>query len=126
MNLRSFRILLPFFPNILVCWRPKFSNFLTVFTIGLSLTRFLEGHRNFGGGGFEHPNLPPRVRHCRVVALCNNLHVDAAVVLAWHVLSLSVWRVSLCTDGTRIKALLFLFHIAVKTSEIHFPRVQNS
>jgi len=23
----SFRILLPFFPNILVCWRPKFSNF---------------------------------------------------------------------------------------------------
>ena len=23
----SFRILLPFFPNILECWRPKFSNF---------------------------------------------------------------------------------------------------
>jgi len=23
----SFRIPLPFFPNILVCWRPKFSNF---------------------------------------------------------------------------------------------------
>jgi len=23
----SFRILLPFFPNILRCWRPKFSNF---------------------------------------------------------------------------------------------------
>ena len=22
----SFNILLPFFPNILVCWRPKFSN----------------------------------------------------------------------------------------------------
>jgi len=22
----SFRILLPFFPNILGCWRPKFSN----------------------------------------------------------------------------------------------------
>ena len=25
---RSFRILLPFFPNILGCWRPKFSNFI--------------------------------------------------------------------------------------------------
>jgi len=23
----SFRILLPFFPNILGCWSPKFSNF---------------------------------------------------------------------------------------------------
>jgi len=23
----SFRILLPFFPNTLGCWRPKFSNF---------------------------------------------------------------------------------------------------
>ena len=26
-NLGSFRILLPFFLNILVCWRPKFSDF---------------------------------------------------------------------------------------------------
>jgi len=24
---RSFRILLPFFPNILGCWRPKFRNY---------------------------------------------------------------------------------------------------
>jgi len=35
----SFRILLPFFPNILGFWRHKFSNFLTVFTIEFSLAR---------------------------------------------------------------------------------------
>jgi len=46
----SFRILLPFFPNNLGCWRPKFRNFLTFFTIGLSLARFW---RAFGiPGGF--------------------------------------------------------------------------
>ena len=43
------------------CWRPKFSNFLTVFTIGLSLTRFWRAFGISGGEGFEHPNtLPPR------------------------------------------------------------------
>jgi len=52
----SFRISLPIFPNILGCWRPKFTIFLTVFTIGLSLARFLEGQRNFGGGEVESPN----------------------------------------------------------------------
>jgi len=36
----SFRVLLRFFPNILGCWRPKFSNFVTVFTVRLSLARF--------------------------------------------------------------------------------------
>ena len=48
------------FPNILVCWRPKFSNFfLTVFTIGLSLARFFGGPSKYRGEGwFEHPNSP--------------------------------------------------------------------
>jgi hypothetical protein len=59
VNLGSFRILLPFFPNILVCWRPKFSNFLTVFTIGLSLAQFFGGPLEFRGGGFEHLKPPP-------------------------------------------------------------------
>ena len=40
-----------FFPNILVCWRPKFCNFLTVFTVGLSLARFFGGPSEFRGGG---------------------------------------------------------------------------
>ena len=35
-----FRILLPFFPNISWCWRPKFRNFLIVCTIGLSSAQF--------------------------------------------------------------------------------------
>jgi len=52
----SFRILLPFSPNILGCWRPKFSNFfLTVIKIGLNL----EGLRSFGGRGGELKP-PPR------------------------------------------------------------------
>jgi len=42
----GFRILLPFFPNTMQCWRPN-PAFLTVFTIGL----ILEGLRNFGEGG---------------------------------------------------------------------------
>jgi len=46
----SFRILLPFFPNILGCWHPKFSN-LTVFTIRLNLARFWRAFGNSGGGG---------------------------------------------------------------------------
>ena len=46
-----FRILLPFFPNILGCWRPKFSYFLTVFTIGLSLARFWKSFGICRGGG---------------------------------------------------------------------------
>jgi len=35
------------------------SAFFTVFTIGLSLARFLEGLRNFGGGGGFEPTKPP-------------------------------------------------------------------
>ena len=42
---------------------------LTVFTIRLSLARLLEGLRNFGWGGFQHPN-PPSVRHWWPVQLC--------------------------------------------------------
>ena len=60
----SFRILLTFFLKILGCWRPKFSNFLTVFTIGLSLARFWGGLRNFLGGGRLETTPPPSVRHC--------------------------------------------------------------
>jgi len=58
----SFRILLPFSPNILGCWRPKFSNFfLTVIKIGLNL----EGLRSFGGRG--RVETPPPVRHWYVL-----------------------------------------------------------
>ena len=53
----SIRILLPFFPNILGCWRPKFSNFLTVFTVGLSLARFWRAFGISGGGGLSTPSL---------------------------------------------------------------------
>ena len=54
-----------FFPNILRCWRPKFSNFLTVFKIGLSLARFFGGPSEFRGvGGLNSRNPPtPWVRH---------------------------------------------------------------
>ena len=44
----SFRILLPFFLNILGCCCPKF---LTVFTIGLSLARFWRAFGISVGGG---------------------------------------------------------------------------
>ena len=48
------------FPNILVCWHPKLSNFfLTVFTIGLSLARFFVGPSEFRGGVWK-PQTPPR------------------------------------------------------------------
>jgi len=52
----SFRILLPFFRTSWGCWRPKFSNFLTVFAIGLSLARFWRAFGiSRGGGGFHPP-----------------------------------------------------------------------
>ena len=47
----------PFFPNILVCWRPKFSIFLNNFHSRVEFgTIFLEGLRNFGGGGLNTRN----------------------------------------------------------------------
>ena len=46
-----------FFPKILVCWLPKFSIFLTVFTIGLSLAQFFGVPSEFWGG-FEYPKRP--------------------------------------------------------------------
>jgi len=46
----SFRILLPFFLNILVCWRPKFSNFNS-FHNRVEFGTILEGLWNFGGRG---------------------------------------------------------------------------
>ena len=50
-----------FFPNILGCWRPKFSNFFNSFHNRVEFgTIFLEGLRNFGEGGrFEHPKPLP-------------------------------------------------------------------
>jgi len=51
----SFRILLPFFQNILGCRRPKFSNFLNSFHNRVEFGTILEGLRNFGGGGYEPP-----------------------------------------------------------------------
>jgi len=52
----SFRILLPFFLNILGCWHPKFSNFHNLVEFGT----ILEGLWNLGGGGVEPPPPPPR------------------------------------------------------------------
>ena len=54
----GFRILLPFFPNILGCWHPKFSNFLTVFHIRVEFGTILEGLRNFSEG-YLNPQTPP-------------------------------------------------------------------
>jgi len=51
----SFRILLPFFLNILGCWHPKFSNFHNLVEFGT----ILEGLWNLGGGGVEPPPPPP-------------------------------------------------------------------
>jgi len=53
----SFRILLPFFQNILGCRRPKFSNFLNSFHNRVEFGTILEGLRNFGGGDMNPP--PP-------------------------------------------------------------------
>jgi len=58
----SFRILLPFFPNVLGCWRSKFSNFNS-FHNRVEFGTILEGLRNLGGGGLNTPNPPPSVRH---------------------------------------------------------------
>ena len=55
-----FLILLPFFLNILGCCRPKFSNFLTVFTIQFFLARFWRAFGIWEGGGFEPPQTLPR------------------------------------------------------------------
>ena len=54
----SFRNLLLFFRTSWGCWRPKFSNFLTVFTIGLSLARFGGAFGISGGEGWEPPPRP--------------------------------------------------------------------
>ena len=62
-NLGSFRILLPFFPNILVCWRPKFINFFNSFHNQVEFGTIFWRAFGISGGGFEHPN-PPRVCHC--------------------------------------------------------------
>jgi len=52
----SFRILLPFFPNILGWWRPKFS-----FHNWVEFGTILEGLRNFWvGGRVLNPLKPPR------------------------------------------------------------------
>jgi len=62
----SFRILLPFFPNILGCWRPKFSNFYS-FHNRVEFGTIFEGLRNFGGLNPPLPNPHPPthpVRHC--------------------------------------------------------------
>jgi len=58
----SFRISLPFFRDIYIlgCWRPKFSNFLTVFKIWLNLARFSRAFGIFVGVGTP----PHSVRHC--------------------------------------------------------------
>jgi len=53
----SFRILLPFFPNILGCWRSKFSNFKQ-FSNRAEFGRILEGLRNFGWVGSLNPPPP--------------------------------------------------------------------
>ena len=60
----SFRILLPFFPIILGCWRPKFCNFEQFSQSGWVWHDF-GGPWEFrvGVGVFEHPN-PPSVPHC--------------------------------------------------------------
>jgi len=50
----SFRILLPFFPNILGCWRPNSNSCHNRVEFGT----ILEGLRNFGLGEVEPPNLP--------------------------------------------------------------------
>ena len=54
----SFRILLPFFSNILGFWFPKFSNFLRIFKIGLSLARFWRAFGISGRGVLNPPNHP--------------------------------------------------------------------
>ena len=55
----SFRILLPFFPNILGYWRPKFSIF-NIFHNWVEFDTILEGLRNFRvGGGCLNPTTPP-------------------------------------------------------------------
>jgi len=70
----SFKILLPLYPDFLGRWRPKFSNFLTVFTVGLSLARFWSSFGiSDGGGGFEPPNPPsPSVCHWFLWDECRN------------------------------------------------------
>jgi len=57
----SFRILPPFFPNILGCWRPKFRIFNSLH-IRVAFGTILEDLRNFGGlggGGGLDPQHPP-------------------------------------------------------------------
>jgi hypothetical protein len=62
----SFKILLPFFRT---SWGVGVLN-AAIFNSFHNRSEFgtiLEGIRNFGGGGFEHPDLPPpdpSVRHC--------------------------------------------------------------
>ena len=54
----SFRILLPFSEH-LGALASEIQQFLTVFSVGLSLARFL-GRSEFRGGGFEPSQTPPR------------------------------------------------------------------
>ena len=60
-NLGIFRILLPFFR---IFWRVGVLNsaIFNSFHNRVEFGTILEGIRNFGEGGFEHP--PPSVRHC--------------------------------------------------------------
>jgi len=58
-----FRILLPFFPNILECWRPTINSAIfNSFHNRVEFGTILEDLRNFGGAGegLNTPKIPPQ------------------------------------------------------------------
>ena len=69
----SFRILLRFFPNILGCWRPKFSNFFKQFSQSGWVWHDFGGPSEFRGGG-GGPNPLPSVRHIFWSTSTNDMH----------------------------------------------------
>ena len=53
-----------FFPNILVCWRPKFSNSLNSFHNRVEFDTIFWRAFGISGGGSLNTRNPPWVRHC--------------------------------------------------------------
>ena len=78
------------FPNILWCWRHKFSKFLTVFTIGLSLARFWRAFRI--SGGFEQPIAPRYTTDLN--AQLNPISILMALLGAHYILHVNRIRVN--------------------------------
>jgi len=84
----SFRVLLSFFRT---SWGVGVLNsaIFNSFHNRVEFGTILEGLRNFGGGGFEHPNPPPSVRNCDAQKLKNS-SIRKSALLIYNLIEISI------------------------------------